>query len=77
MDKTNDDVMPFNDRRISVNRAMAVLARNKVKVSEDEAAAILDFLYQMATAYNNLETPKISRTFGETRTVEKIGTKSN
>ena len=60
MDQTNYDATPYNDRRISVNRAMAILTKNKVKVNEDEAAAILDFLYQMATAYNNLDSKKQS-----------------
>lgn len=44
--------MNFIERKISVNKAISLLAKNSVKVNEKEADIILDFLYLIAK--NNL-----------------------
>lgn len=44
----------FKDKRISVKRAIAILAKNKIAVNDNEASVILDFLYHIATAYNKI-----------------------
>lgn len=44
--------MNFIERKISVNKAISLLAKNNVKVNEKEADIILDFLYLIAK--NNL-----------------------
>jgi len=44
----------FKDKRISVKRAVAILAKNKIEVNDNEASVILDFLYHIATAYNKI-----------------------
>ncbi|WP_316844992.1 hypothetical protein [Pedobacter psychrodurus] len=48
--------MNFIERKISVNKAISLLAKNNVKVNEKEADIILDFLYLIAK--NNLREPK-------------------
>lgn len=45
----------FIDKRISPKKAAEILAQNDVRVSEDEAAVILDFLYVIAKTYNRNE----------------------
>lgn len=37
--------MSFIDRKISVNRAIVILAKNGIEIGDEEAAVILDFLY--------------------------------
>lgn len=40
--------MSFIDKKVSIARAIAILARNGLEVGEDEADTILDFLYLIA-----------------------------
>lgn len=35
----------FGDRKISIKRAIAILAKNKIRVDENEATIILNILY--------------------------------
>jgi hypothetical protein len=44
--------MNFIERKISVNKAISLLAKNNAEVNEKEADIILDFLYLIAK--NNL-----------------------
>jgi hypothetical protein len=44
----------FTDRRVSVNRAITILAKNGVQVDENEATVILNFLYHIAKTYGKL-----------------------
>lgn len=63
--------MNYIEKKISVNRAMAILARNGIHVNEKETATILDFLYLMAKYYSvdpcSLDTESLRRN----RTLEK------
>lgn len=60
--KTNDNPSPkttnFIDRKVSVKRAITLLAKNKIPVNENEAATILNFLYHIAKAYDPLKDKK-------------------
>ncbi|MFT3949133.1 MAG: hypothetical protein QM763_19365 [Agriterribacter sp.] len=40
--------MNFIDKKVSVKKAIAILAKNNINVDDDEAAVILDFLYLLA-----------------------------
>lgn len=42
----------FSDRKVSVNQAIGSLGRNGIRVNEDQAAAILDFLYLSAGSFS-------------------------
>jgi hypothetical protein len=43
--------MNFIDKKVSVKKAIAILARNGIQVNEEEAVSIIDFLYLMAKNY--------------------------
>lgn len=47
--------MNFIERKISVKRAISILAKNGIVVDEREADVILDFLYLVAKNYNKIE----------------------
>ncbi len=59
----------FTDRRISTERAIAILAKNDIQVNHKEAALILDFFYHIAQCYRKGETCK---SLSENRTNEKV-----
>jgi hypothetical protein len=40
--------MSFIDKKVSVGRAITILAKNGIEVSEGDASVIVDFLYLMA-----------------------------
>jgi hypothetical protein len=42
----------FYTRKISVNIAIRILKQNDIRVNEDQAKEILDFLYLIAKTYN-------------------------
>ncbi|WP_332453181.1 PTS sugar transporter subunit IIBC [Chryseobacterium aquaticum] len=63
--------MNFIDRRISVSRAIAVLARSGIEVNDGEAAVVLDFLYLISTNHNKPEEAKNAETLTRNRTLEK------
>jgi len=65
--------MNFIERKVSVNRAIAVLAKNSIRVDDGEAAIILDFLYLMSKNRNTLEGVKNDETLKGNRTSEKYG----
>ena len=47
--------MNFIEKKISVKRAISVLAKNGIKVDDSEACVILDFLYLIAKNYSKKE----------------------
>lgn len=47
--------MNFIERKISVKRAISVLAKNGIEVDDSEASIILDFLYLIAKNYRKKE----------------------
>ena len=47
--------MNFIERKISVKRAISVLAKNGIEVDDSEASVILDFLYLIAKNYSKKE----------------------
>ncbi|TDQ08864.1 PTS sugar transporter subunit IIBC [Pedobacter metabolipauper] len=47
--------MNFIERKISVKRAISILAKNGVAVDDREADVILEFLYLVAKNYNKIE----------------------
>lgn len=63
--------MNFIDRRISVNRAVAMLAKNGIAVDDGEAAVILDFLYLISKNCNKPAEAKNGETLKRNRTLEK------
>lgn len=53
--------MSFIDKKVSVRRAITILAKNGIEVNEGEAKVILDFLYLMAKNHKKRkkeETPE-------------------
>ena len=42
----------FNPKKVSVTMAVKILKKNDIKVNEDQAQEILDFLYLIAKTYN-------------------------
>lgn len=63
--------MNFIDRKISVSRAIAMLAKSGIEVDDGEAAVILDFLYLISKNRNMPEDAKNARTVKGIRTSEK------
>lgn len=49
---------PFSGRKVSVNQAINLLRRNGIRVSEEEASIILDFLYLSAGSFKEKEDIK-------------------
>jgi hypothetical protein len=42
------DTQNFTDKKVSTKQAVTILAKNGIKVNEDEATVILNFLYLVA-----------------------------
>lgn len=57
------------EKKISVYKAIAILAKNNIQVDENEAAVILNFLYHVAKIYSSAKTGKTLR---KHRTVKKL-----
>lgn len=47
--------MNFIERKISVKRAIPILAKSGIEVNDSEASVILDFLYLIAKNYSKDE----------------------
>jgi hypothetical protein len=43
------------EKKISVYKAITILAKNNIQVDEDEAAVILNFLYHIAKTYSKVK----------------------
>ena len=57
--------MNFTDKKVSVRRAITILAKNGIEVDDDEAMVIVDFLYLMAKNHTKEKVEKISKPKGE------------
>ncbi len=44
----------FSDRKVSVNHVVRSLRRNGIRVNEDQAVTILDFLYLLASSFKKV-----------------------
>ncbi len=64
--------MNFIDKKVSVNRAIAILAKNGIQVDDEETAVILDFLYLMAKNYKKIEEGRNPESLERNRTPEKM-----
>ncbi len=64
--------MNFIDKKVSVKRAIAILAKNGIQVDDGEAAIILDFLYLMAKNYKKPDEDQDTETQREFRTSGKM-----
>jgi len=59
MEKTFEKLQkPFSGRNVSVNQAINLLRRNGIRVNEEQAAIILDFLYLSAGSFRAKEDIK-------------------
>jgi hypothetical protein len=58
MNNTINATTNFKDRKVSVKRAITILAKSNIEVNEDEAALILNFLYHIAATYNKYDSFK-------------------
>ncbi|MBD1434617.1 PTS sugar transporter subunit IIBC [Sphingobacterium sp. DN00404] len=63
--------MSFIDKKVSDKRAIVILAKSGIQVSEEEANIILDFLYLVAKNYNKPEEDKEAESLRRNRTLEK------
>ena len=57
--------MNFTDKRVSVKRAITILAKNGIEVDDYEATVIVDFLYLMAKNHTKEKVEKIQKPKGE------------
>ena len=57
------------EKKISLYKAIVILAKNNIQVIEDEAATILNFLYHVAKTYSNTKT---TDTLRKHRTLKKL-----
>lgn len=64
--------MNFIDKKVSVNKAIATLAKNGIQVDEVEGTVILDFLYLIAKSHNRPEEGKNIETLRGNRTLKKM-----
>ena len=46
----------FSARRVSINQATRILRDNGIRVDEDEAVIILDFLYLLANSFKKADS---------------------
>lgn len=63
--------MNFIDKKVSDKRAIPILAKNGIQVTEEEASVILDFLYLVAKSYNKPEKAQEAESLMRNRTLEK------
>lgn len=67
--------MNYIDKRVSVKRAISMLAENGIQVDEKEVIIILDFLYLMAKTYNKIDgcqnDPNLNDKSNHEKTAEK------
>lgn len=63
--------MSFIDKKVSDKRAITILAKNGIQVSEREADVILDFLYLVAKNYNKPEKDQEAESLRRSRTLKK------
>lgn len=64
--------MNFIDKKTSVKKAIAILAKNGIQVDDEETVVILDFLYLTAKNFNKSEDNQNVETLRRNRTLEKV-----
>lgn len=64
--------MNFIDKKVSVKKAITILAKEDVQATDEEAVVILDFLYLMAKNHKKSEEEKDIETLRRNRTLEKM-----
>lgn len=57
--------MNFTDKKVSVRRAITILAKNGIEVDDDEATVIVDFLSLMAKNQTKEKMEKTPKPKGE------------
>ena len=62
--------MSFIDKKVSVRRAIAILAKSGIEVDDDEARVIGDLLYLMAKNYKQEREDETSKPPRRIRTLE-------
>jgi len=68
--------MNFTERKISVKRAIVVLARNGINVDDSEAGIILDFLYLISKNYSESQDGRICNIPKDTSNKSKSASKT-
>jgi ribosomal protein S26 len=63
--------MNFIDKRVSIKHAIAILAKNGIRLDEKGASIILDFLYLVAKTYNKKIAVKMTIILMRNRTERK------
>ncbi len=63
--------MNYIEKKISTNKAMAILAKNGIHVNEKETATIIDLLYLMAKYYSVDPCSLDAESLRRNRTLEK------
>jgi len=54
MEKRNSKIVkPFSSRKVSSDKAIKLLGRRGIRINEEEAVVILDFLYLLASSFKN------------------------
>ncbi|QNN42629.1 MULTISPECIES: PTS sugar transporter subunit IIBC [Pedobacter] len=69
--------MNFTERKISVKRAIVVLAKNGIYVDDSEAGIILDFLYLISKNYSGNQDGRTYNIPKETSNKSKSASKSS
>ena len=64
--------MNFIDKKISVKRAMAILAKNGIQVDDTEASVVLDFLNIIAKNHNKQEANQNASHLKENSNLKKM-----
>lgn len=67
---SNTGLKTFSEKKVSIKHTISIMENNKVRINENDAAVVLDFLYCMAKTYH-FDLKKQNRTLRKTRTREK------
>lgn len=67
---SNTGLKTFAEKKVSIKHTISIMENNKVRINENDAAVVLDFLYCMAKTYH-FDIKKQNRTLRKTRTREK------
>ena len=57
--------MNFTDKKVSIRRAIAILAKNRIEVNDEEATIIVGFLYLIAKNHQKEGQEKMAKPKGE------------
>ena len=72
MINSNDRKTNFTDKKASIKRAIAIMAKNNIQINDNEAATINDFLYAIARTYSfndNKKRNNLNRTSNQLKTI--------